>query len=115
MLQAQKLPEHDFPNAMMRTITSYSIVTLMSSLRIQLARNTVLSMFSYLMSMTVALFLTPMVLGALGTAGYGAWMLILQVTGYAGLLDLGLQPAVAKAVAEAQGSEGFDKVRKVIG
>jgi O-antigen/teichoic acid export membrane protein len=87
----------------------------MSSLRLQLARNTLLSMFSYLLSMGVALFLTPMVLSALGAAGYGAWMLILQVTGYAGLLDLGLQPAVAKAVAEAQGSGSFKRIRKVVG
>jgi len=74
-----------------------------------------LSMLSYLLSMGVALFLTPMVLGALGAAGYGVWMLILQVTGYAGLLDLGLQPAVAKAVAEAQGRVQYDKLRRVIG
>ena len=87
----------------------------MSLLRLQMARNTVFSMFSYLLSMAVALFLTPMVLRAIGPSGYGAWLLVIQVTGYAGLLDLGLQPAIAKSVAEAQGSGAYGNVRKVIG
>jgi len=59
--------------------------------------------------------LTPMVLHGIGTAGYGAWLLIVQLTGYAGLLDLGMQPAVAKAVAEFQGTGDMVRLRRVVG
>src|SRR5579872_4036399 len=87
----------------------------MSLLRLQLARNTFFTTLGYLLSVAVAFLLTPMILHALGAAGYGAWLLILQVTGYAGLLDFGLQPAVAKKIAEAQGSGQFTEARKVMG
>src|SRR5271163_1277756 len=68
-----------------------------------------------MLSVVIALLLTPMVLHGIGTAGYGAWLLIVQLTGYAGLLDLGMQPAVAKAVAEFQGTGDMVRLRRVVG
>jgi len=87
----------------------------MSKLRLQIARNTLITVASYLLSVLIALLLTPMVLHGIGTAGYGAWLLIVQLTGYAGLMDLGMQPAVAKAVAESQGSGDKARLRRVVG
>src|SRR5579864_8082706 len=87
----------------------------MSKLRLQIARNTLITTASYLLSVVIALMLTPMVLHGIGTAGYGAWLLIIQLTGYAGLMDMGMQPAVAKAVAESQGSGDMARLRRVLG
>jgi O-antigen/teichoic acid export membrane protein len=53
-----------------------------------------------LLSMVVALVLPPLLVHRLHPAEYAAWVLILQCSGYISLLDLGLQTAVGKFVAE---------------
>src|SRR5271170_705843 len=53
-----------------------------------------------LLSMLVAAFLPPFLVRHLSQAEYSAWVLILQLSAYVNLLDLGLQTAVAKFVAE---------------
>ncbi len=53
-----------------------------------------------LLSMLVALVLPPLLVHRMPPAEYGAWVLILQFSSYANLLDLGLQTAVGKFVAE---------------
>ena len=53
-----------------------------------------------LLSMIVALVLPPLLVHRLRPAEYAAWVLILQCSGYISLLDLGLQTAVGKFVAE---------------
>ena len=53
-----------------------------------------------LLSMLIALVLPPLLVHHMGPAQYGAWVLILQIGAYVNLLDLGLQTAVGKYVAE---------------
>jgi O-antigen/teichoic acid export membrane protein len=50
--------------------------------------------------MLVALFLPPFLVRHLSQVEYSAWVLILQLSAYVNLLDLGLQTAVGKFVAE---------------
>ena len=50
--------------------------------------------------MLIALVLPPLLVHRMDTAEYGAWVLILQCSGYVNLLDLGLQAAIGKFVAE---------------
>jgi O-antigen/teichoic acid export membrane protein len=57
------------------------------------------------LSMAVALALPPLLVDRLSPAEYGAWILILQCSGYMGLLDFGLQTAVSKFVAEFDARE----------
>jgi len=49
--------------------------------------------------MAVSFFLSPYVVHHLGNNGYGVWTLILSLTGYLGLLDLGVRGAVTRYVA----------------
>jgi O-antigen/teichoic acid export membrane protein len=49
----------------------------------------------------VALLLTPFLVRKLPTDTYSAWALLLQLTLYVGLLDFGIQTAVARFVAHA--------------
>jgi O-antigen/teichoic acid export membrane protein len=53
-----------------------------------------------LLSFVVAFVLPPLLVHRMPPAEYGAWVLILQCSGYMNLLDLGLQTAVGKFVAE---------------
>jgi O-antigen/teichoic acid export membrane protein len=50
--------------------------------------------------MLVALVLPPLLVHRLAPAEYSAWVLILQCSAYVNLLDLGLQTAIGKFVAE---------------
>jgi O-antigen/teichoic acid export membrane protein len=52
------------------------------------------------LSMLVALVLPPLLVHRMVPAEYSAWVLILQCTAYINLLDLGLQTAIGKFVAE---------------
>jgi O-antigen/teichoic acid export membrane protein len=58
------------------------------------------NMARILLSMLVALVLPPLLVHRLSPPEYSAWVLILQCSAYVNLLDLGLQTAVAKYVAE---------------
>ncbi len=42
----------------------------------------------------VAFFLTPFVVNSLGSTAYGIWVLLMSLTGYYGLLDLGVSAAL---------------------
>jgi len=50
--------------------------------------------------MGVNFFLSPYVVRHLGDNGYGVWTLILSLTGYLGLLDLGVRGAVTRYIAK---------------
>lgn len=67
-----------------------------------LARNTIASWLSYAVTGACALVLTPLIIKGVGASGYGVWILLVQLTGYAGILDLGVQPAVVKHVAHSR-------------
>jgi O-antigen/teichoic acid export membrane protein len=53
-----------------------------------------------LLSMLVSLVLPPFLVHRMAPAEYGAWVLILQLSSYVYMLDLGLQTAIGKFVAE---------------
>jgi hypothetical protein len=52
------------------------------------------------LSMLLAFILPRLLVHRLSPAEYSAWVLILQISAYISLLDLGLQTAVGKLVAE---------------
>jgi O-antigen/teichoic acid export membrane protein len=53
-----------------------------------------------LLSVLVAVTLPPLLVRHLSQVEYSAWVLILQLSAYVSLLDLGLQSVIAKSVAE---------------
>jgi O-antigen/teichoic acid export membrane protein len=50
--------------------------------------------------MVIAFFLSPFVVHHLGATSYGIWILIMSVTGYLGLLDLGVRGTVTRYIAK---------------
>jgi O-antigen/teichoic acid export membrane protein len=62
-------------------------------------RNISCNWASYLITAAVAFLLTPLVVYSLGNAAYGLWTLVLSLTGYFGLLDLGIRSSLGRFVA----------------
>ncbi len=54
---------------------------------------------SYGFSIVVTFFIAPYVVRHLGDTEYGVWSLVISLTGYLGLLDLGVRGAVTRYVA----------------
>jgi O-antigen/teichoic acid export membrane protein len=62
-------------------------------------RNVITNWAGTFSSMLIAFFLSPFVVHHLGATSYGIWILIMSVTGYLGLLDLGVRGTVPRYIA----------------
>src|SRR2546425_12463122 len=62
-------------------------------------RNVFSNWGAYILAIGVNFFISPYVVRHLGNTGYGVWTLILSLTGYLGLLDLGVRGAVTRYIA----------------
>jgi O-antigen/teichoic acid export membrane protein len=67
-----------------------------------------------LLSMLVSLVLPPFLVHRMAPAEYSAWVLILQLSGYVNLLDLGLQTAIGKFVAEYEASGNREASHSIV-
>jgi len=71
----------------------------MSSTLFRIGRNVFSNWVGYVVNIIVSFFLAPFMVHSLGAAGYGIWVLVGSLTGYLGVLDMGLRPAIVKFVA----------------
>ena len=55
---------------------------------------------SFAFSAVVSFFLSPFIVRHLGASSYGVWTLVVSLTGYLGLLDMGVRGAVTRYVAK---------------
>src|SRR5215475_2071598 len=62
-------------------------------------RNVLWNWGGYVLATLVAFFLSPFVIRQLGDSAYGVWTLVGSLTGYLGLLDMGVRGAVTRYVA----------------
>ncbi len=71
----------------------------------QVVRNVMSNWGGYVFSIGLNFFVSPFVVHRLGDSAYGVWVLIVSLTGYLGLLDLGVRGAVTRYLAKfhAQG------------
>jgi len=76
-------------------------------------RNVLSNWGAYVIAMGINFFLSPYVVRHLGNAGYGVWTLILSLTGYLGLLDLGVRGAVTRYVAKFHTEGDHDKATEI--
>jgi O-antigen/teichoic acid export membrane protein len=67
-----------------------------------------------IVSMAIAMVLPPLLVHRLQPAEYGAWVLILQCSGYISLLDFGLQTAVGKFVAEHDANDDRQSSSRIL-
>jgi O-antigen/teichoic acid export membrane protein len=76
-------------------------------------RNVMSNWGAYFIAMAINFFMSPYVVGHLGNVGYGVWTLLLSLTGYLGLLDLGVRGAVTRYVAKFHTEADHSKASEV--
>ena len=83
------------------------------SVKPRVIRNVASNWGAYVLAISVNFFLSPYVVRHLGNTGYGVWTLILSLTGYLGLLDLGVRGAVTRYVAKFHSQADHDNASNV--
>lgn len=75
--------------------------------RRQVAGSVLSSWSGLAVNVGVAFWMTPFVVRHLGNDAYGIWALVLQLTGYLGIVDVGLRSAIVRFVSKyhAQGDQ----------
>jgi O-antigen/teichoic acid export membrane protein len=84
------------------------------SLHRRLALNSASNVSRFVVFLGGAFLLTPFVVRTLGDAAYGFWVVLLSFVGYAGILELGVQPAVIKLVGQHRGHPDPRKLEELI-
>ena len=80
------------------------------SLKQSLARNIASNWIGYGVQITVAFFLMPFVVHSLGETRYGVWTLVVGITGYYGLLDLGVASGMTQYLTRYSAAKNIDKL-----
>ncbi|MDJ0520928.1 MAG: oligosaccharide flippase family protein [Planctomycetota bacterium] len=62
----------------------------------------------------VAFAMRPWMIGWLGTSTFGVWLIISSLTGYFGLADLGVRPAVVHFIARNDARGDIDEVNRYV-
>src|SRR5687767_14498774 len=69
---------------------------------------------SYLVTAAVGFVLAPVIVHSLGDTGYGLWTLVLAMTGYFGLLDLGIRSSVGRFVTRYMALDDERSVNRTV-
>jgi O-antigen/teichoic acid export membrane protein len=84
------------------------------SLIAQAARNVSATWLGLLVHAVVGFFLSPFILRRLGDDGFSLWVLIFSLTGYYGLLDLGIRSSIVRYVAKYTATQDQDRLQDFI-
>lgn len=76
-------------------------------------KNVVLSYMNLAVSMMTGFFILPFIVSSLGSTDYGLMQLVYSITGYVGILDLGLGNAVTRFTAIYNTEEKHKKINTV--
>jgi len=60
----------------------------------------------------IAFFLTPFVLASLGEVRYGVWALVIGLTGYYGILDLGFRQGMTQYMTRYLAARDFEQLNR---
>ena len=82
------------------------------SLTRTLVRNIASNWTGYAVHVAVAFFLTPYIIHSLGETRYGIWTLVIGLTGYYGLLDLGVGSGMTQYLTRYLAANDIDKLNK---
>lgn len=84
------------------------------SIKKKIARNTFANYVGYFWKLGINFFLFPFVVHHLGLAPAGMWFLLTSVTGYFGLLDLGIKPALIKHLSQFKAKKDTKSINEII-
>lgn len=77
-----------------------------------IARNIAASWIGFAVHVAVTFFLTPFVVRTLGDARYGAWSVIMGLTGYYGLLDFGFRAGLTQYLARYLATKDYERLNR---
>jgi O-antigen/teichoic acid export membrane protein len=80
----------------------------------QLLQNVLSNWSGVSINMAIAFFLSPFVIHHLGASAYGVWVLIVSITGYLGLLDLGVRGTVTYYVAKLHAQSKHEEASRLV-
>ena len=80
----------------------------------QIVRNVFSNWTGYVVNIVISFFISPFVVHTLGNTGYGIWVLVGSITGYLGILDLGMRPAIVKFVSRYKALNDDTMVNKIV-
>lgn len=69
----------------------------------------------FFVNVVLTFFITPYIVHSLGDSRYGIWNIIISVTGYCGLLDLGIRNALVRYISKHKGENNYEKINEIIG
>jgi len=79
----------------------------------RLTLNSVSNTSRYIVFLGGSFLLTPFVVRTLGDAAYGFWVVLLAFAGYAGVLELGVQPAIVKLIGQYRGAADWRRLEEL--
>lgn len=77
-------------------------------------RNIFSNWASYIVTAIIGFLLSPFILHSLKASGYGLWTLVLSLTGYFGLLDLGIRSSVGRFVSRYMALKDDEKTNRTV-
>ena len=77
-----------------------------------ISRNILSSWVAYAIQVVVTFFLTPFILSEIGDTRYGVWAIVVSITGYYGLLDLGLRAGITQYITRYFASGDLERMNK---
>ncbi len=77
-------------------------------------RNILANWFGFLVNISVNLFLSPFIVHSLGMEAYGVWVLLVSLTGYLTLVELGTRAGVARYVNYYLSLQEVEKVNGLL-
>jgi len=80
----------------------------------KIMRNTLFNSLGRFWTMGVAFLLTPYIISKLGVQRFGVWSLVLAVTSYLGLFDLGFGVSVVKYISEYDAKEEHHTINSLV-
>ena len=86
----------------------------MASLKRLIFRNTLFNSFSFIWSILLNILLLPFMIEHIGIVGFGVYVLVISITGYFALLDLGIGVSLVKLIAEHNAKKQFEKMNEII-
>ena len=80
----------------------------------KIARNALANGTGFAVEAIIAFCMLPYIIHRIGESAYGIWALIISLTGYMGLLNLGLRPAINKYVAQYNALDQKEKMKDLV-
>ena len=83
-------------------------------LRVQATKNVSAVWLGLLVQVAVGFFLSPFILHKLGDNAFSLWVLVFSLTGYYGVLDLGIRSSIVRYVARFAATRDEDNLAKFL-